>query len=213
MTMNFSRRAALAGLFAATAAPALAQPRPAALTAADQALVDKAVAYLQSLDQAKGRFLQTDARGRTSTGDIYLKRPGRVRFAYDPPVGLLVVSNGAQVNVQDSRLKTFESYPLSATPLALFLAREIRLDRGVQVTSVRRYADGFSLTARDLRKETAGQISLVFSDNPMALREWTIVDAQGQTTRVGLSGLTRVGALSPDLFILRDPRPRGGGRR
>jgi len=213
MTSTLSRRFALTGLIAATAAPALAQTRAPALSAEDKALVDKAVVYLQSLGQAKGRFTQVNARGQASTGDIFLQRPGKVRFAYDPPVGLLVVSNGAQVNVQDKRLKTFESYPLSATPLALFLAREIRLDRGVQVTGLRRYADGFSLTARDVRKETAGQITLTFADSPMRLREWTIVDGQGQTTRVSLEGLTKVASLDPGLFVLRDPRPRGGTGR
>ena len=67
--------------------------------------------------------MQTDARGRATTGALFMKRPGKARFAYDAPSGLLVVSDGGVVSVQDTRLKTFESYPLGATPLSLFLAR------------------------------------------------------------------------------------------
>jgi len=190
--------------YAATPAPALSP--------ADQALVDKALAYLQGLAEAHGRFTQTDARGATSQGDLYLKRPGKARFAYDPPSGLLVVSDGGAVAITDSRLKTFDSYPLAATPLSLFLARTIRLDRGVQVTRVAKMSDGFAITARDGGKETTGQITLTFKDNPMTLAGWTLLDAQGRSTQVTISDLERASGLPPGLFVLKDPRPKNVGR-
>jgi outer membrane lipoprotein-sorting protein len=206
------RRLALTFGAAAVATRAFAQPPPAPLGAEDQALVDKAVAYLQSLSEAKGRFTQTDAHGTTSQGELYLKRPGKARFAYDPPSGLLVVSDGGAVAVQDSRLKTFDSYPLMSTPLSLFLAKTIRLDKGVQVTRVARAADGFSVTARDGKKETAGQITLTFSDKPMALRGWAVTDAQSRTVQVRLDRLEPTSGLDPGLFVLKDPRPKNVGR-
>ena len=184
----------------------------AAVAPADQALVDKAVAYLQGLTEAKGRFTQTDSRGVTTAGELYLKRPGKARFAYDPPSSLLVVSDGGSVAVQDPRLKTFDSYPLGATPLSLFLAKTIRLDKGVQVTRVARAADGFTVTARDGKKETAGQIALTFADNPMALKGWTVTDAQGRTTQVRLQSLEPTSGLDASLFVLKDPRPKNVGR-
>lgn len=182
-----------------------------ALAPSDQALVDKAVAYLQSMKSVKGRFLQTDARGATSQGSIYLQRPGKARFAYDAPSGLTVVSDGSKVSVADKRLKTFNQYPLSATPLALLLAREVRLDRGVQVTNVTRLADGFTLTARDAKKQTRGQITLTFTDAPVRLVGWTVTDAQGGVTRVKITDLQSA-SIDPGLFVLKDPRPKGGSR-
>ena len=209
-------RRRLLALAAATAAllplSAVAASPPAALSAQDQALVDKAVAYLQGLGEARGRFVQTDARGATSQGELFLKRPGKARFAYDPPSGLLVVSDGGAVAIADSRLKTFDSYPLAATPLSLFLAKTIRLDRGVQVTRVAKMSDGFAITARDGGKETAGQITLTFKDNPMTLAGWTLLDAQGRSTQVTISGLERASGLAPGLFVLKDPRPKNVGR-
>jgi outer membrane lipoprotein-sorting protein len=198
---------------AALALPVLAKAADApGLSAEDQALVDKAVGYLQGLSEAKGRFTQTDARGSTTTGELFLKRPGKARFAYDPPSGLLVVSDGGSVAVSDSRLKTFDSYPLGATPLSLFLAKTIRLDRGVQVTRVARAADGFTITARDGKKETAGQLALSFGDNPMQLKSWAVTDAQGRTTQVRIDNLQPTTGLSGDLFVLKDPRPKNVGR-
>jgi len=210
--MILTRRSlTLALAAAALAMPVLAQA-PARLAPGDQAQVDRAVAYLQGMGEAKAHFVQTDARGASSQGTVWLKRPGKARFAYDPPSGLLVVSNGSTVSVADSRLKTFDAYPLMSTPLSLFLAKTIRLDRGVQVTRVAQMSDGFSITARDIRKETAGQITLTFTDAPLALVGWSVSDAQGRATRVALSGLTAAPGLDPGLFELKDPRPKNVGR-
>lgn len=210
--MTLNRRRLLLGLAAAPLAGAAVAQTPTALSAADVALVRRATAYLEGLGEARARFVQTDARGRATQGTVFLKRPGKARFAYDAPSGLLVVSDGATVAVQDTRLKTFDQYPLAATPLSLFLARTIRLDRGVQVTRVARMADGFTLTARDGRRQTAGQITLAFTDAPLTLSGWTVTDAQGRATRVQLTGLARTSGLAPALFVLKDPRPKNVGR-
>ena len=108
--MSLNRRCIALGLAAsAVAAPALAQSR---LSPADQALVQRAVAYLEGLAEARGRFVQTDPGGRSSQGTLFLKRTGKARFAYDAPYKLLVVSNDSVVSVQDGRLSSFNSYPL-----------------------------------------------------------------------------------------------------
>jgi outer membrane lipoprotein-sorting protein len=210
-----TRRRLLALAAAAAAIPplsAFAAAAPAVLSAEDQALVDKAVAYLQGLTEARGRFVQSDGRGAPVGGELFLKRPGKARFAYDPPSGLLVVSDGGSVARVDYRLKTYDAFPLAATPLSLFLAKTIRLDQGVQVTRVTRAADGFSITARDGKKQTAGQITLTFTDNPMSLAGWAVVDAQGHTTQIRITDLQRTSGLAPSLFVLKDPRPKNVGR-
>lgn len=215
--MSLTRRHLALGL---AALPALGLPgaalaqRPALppLSAEDKALVDKAAAYLQDLTEATARFVQTDMRGTMTQGMLYLKRPGRARFAYEPPSGLLVVADGANVSIADSRLKTFDRYPLMATPLSIFLARQIRLDRGIVVRSVSRMADGFSLTARDGKKEAEGEITLTFSSDPIALVGWAVTDAQGMSTRIRLTGLEKTSGLPPSLFVLNDPRPKAVGR-
>jgi outer membrane lipoprotein-sorting protein len=199
------------GLAAAVSGQALAAAQPPAtpLSAEDQALVDKATAYIQTLGSAKGRFVQTDARGTQTQGTFYLQRPGKARFAYDGPAGLLVVSNGSAVNIFDSRLKTFESYPLSRTPLTLLLAREVRLDRGVRITDVRKLADGFTINAVDAKRQTLGRIALDFSNAP-ALTGWTVTDVKGGQTRVRLVDFEKTSGLDPKLFVLTDPRRRVG---
>ncbi len=197
MPVLLSRRVALATALAVFALPSAAL---AALTSEDQDLVDRAVAYLDGLTSVKSRFTQTDARGETATGVLYLARPGRARFQYDPPATLLITSDGRTVTVTDSRLKTLQRIPLRSTPLAIFLADHIRLDRGVRVTRVDRSADGFSVTAKSTRGLEQGEITLYFLDNPMRLTGWVVVDAQARRTRVTLEGLTPIAPPPDSLF-------------
>jgi outer membrane lipoprotein-sorting protein len=215
MNSPLTRRTALTAIALALAAgPALAaRTPPPALSAEDAALVSRAVAYLEGLTSAKGRFRQMDARGVTTGGTFYLQRPGKARFEYDPPSGVVMASNGNVVAIFNSRLKTYEAYPLGATPLSLFLARQIRLDRGVRVARVIRVSDGFSIVASDARKKTEGQLTLDFSQAPLALQGWTITDAQGQSTRISLEGFAPSGPFPSSLFTLKDPRPQGQPHR
>jgi len=195
--------------------PMAAQAAPSVLSSENQALVAKASAYLQGLNQAEGRFVQTDARGGISQGAFYLSRPGKIRFQYEAPSGLLVVADGHMVNVWDPRLKSFNAYPLGFTPLHVFLAKEVRLDQGAQIDQVERTADGFSITARDKRRPRDGAITLTFSNAPLRLREWTVIDGKGQRTKVDLLSLKEASGLNPKLFELNNPlrpqaRPRAG---
>jgi outer membrane lipoprotein-sorting protein len=205
MTRHPTRRLVTAGLLLL---PTLARAAPSKLSEEDQALVDQAVAYLQGLTRARGRFTQVDSRGKRAPGDIYLQRPGKVRFEYDPPNNdRIIISDGYQVETKYLKLKTSERWPLRTTPLALFLAKEIRLDRGVVVTKVERQDDGFAITAQDGGHDTRGRIVINFAKDPIALRGWTIIEGQ-QATRFQIDSLNPVGSLDPSLFKVLAPTPK-----
>lgn len=210
MTQHLNRRDTLAGLIALSATGLAGAALAAPLSAEDKALVDRAVAYLQGLNSAKGRFVQTDPRGSQTEGSFYLQRPGKARFAYDTPSSKLLVSDGRFVSEADTRLKTVNRYPLGQTPLALFLAQEVRLDRGVVVTKVSRLNGGFSLTLADGRKQTRGSLTMNFRDGPISLMGWVVSTVQG-STRVQLTSLERVGGLDPKLFATPYPAPKRTG--
>ena len=185
-----SRHRALVGLaisLLATPVFAAATPPPAALSPDDQATVQRALAYLQGVTTAQGHFVQTDPRGGSAGGIFYLQRPGKARLDYDLPSGVTVASNGRLLTQVNRRLKTVQSAPLGFTPFAMFLARDIRLDKGVTISAVTHSAKGFDLTARRGRKTTRGQITLNFSDAPIALKGWSLTEPQGGTTVVRLT--------------------------
>lgn len=209
--MTLSRRelgfgfAAIAGL---AALPAHAQ---AALSAEDQAVLARAQGYLQALTTAQGTFVETGPGGQRREGRFYLQRPGKMRFEYTSPAGLLVVSDGYNVKRYDPRLNVFRQVPLGQTPLSTFLARNVRLDQGVRIEGVQRMAGGaFTITARDRARPNDGMVTLGFYGSPQRLQEWTITDAQGARTRTQLTSLTPGGSLDASLFRLTDPTRRPG---
>jgi outer membrane lipoprotein-sorting protein len=207
-----SHRIAFSVLFLAAFAPlAAGAPAPTPLSPDDLALARSAADYLQGLTSAQARFVQTDARGNVSDGEFWLQRPGRARFQYDPPSGLVIASDGRLVSVLNPRLKTFQSYPLGLTPLSVILGRTIRLGHGFVVGSVARRPGGFSLVARSGRKNEEGRITLDFTQAPVGLTGWTITDAQGGETRVRLVDFHPASGFDPHLFEL--PRPPAAAER
>lgn len=203
----------LAAALAAAPSPAAAQAAPAfrtpyALTPSDRASAERAADYLQGLATVSARFEQTAPDGAVTHGVLYLQRPGKARFEYDAPARMLIVSDGRTVALSDLRLKSFDRAPLSATPLNILLAKEVRLDRGVKIGRVDRNGEGFALTAVDIAHQADGRLVIYFADagGRLSLRGWNVVDAQGRTTRVRLGDLQPRSGLSPELFVVRDPR-------
>lgn len=164
----------------------------AAINPESEALVARAVSYLDGMQDVKAPFHQTDQRGDGVDGMLWLARPGRARFQYDPPSDMLITSDGRTVVVSDPKLRSLQRMPLSSTPLAVFLSDHIRLDRGVRVVRVDRTDGGFSITAADARGLAQGQLTLYFADAPLRLAGWAIRDGAGRLTRVALGTLTPV---------------------
>jgi outer membrane lipoprotein-sorting protein len=209
--MILSRRDLGFGLAALASVAALPAAAQSALSAEDRATLAQAQTYLQNLTSAQGTFVETGAGGQRRQGRFWLQRPGRMRFEYTDPAGLLVVSDGNNVKRYDPRLEVFRQVPLSATPLSTFLARNVRLDQGVRIDRVTRMQSGaFALTVRDGGRPNDGSVVLAFSGAPLRLQEWTITDAQGARTRTQLTTLTQASGLASSLFQLRDPTRRPG---
>ena len=162
-------------------------------------------AYLNGIDTLQARFLQVSSQGGTAEGDVYLARPGRMRIEYDPPVPVLIVADGSWLIYYDSELDQTTYLRLSATPAAI-LVDDVSLFSGdLAVTAFERAAGVLRVTVTRADEPLEGALTLVFTDRPLALKQWTVVDAQGIATTVSLIG-TRFGiSLDDDLFRFRKP--------
>jgi outer membrane lipoprotein-sorting protein len=146
--------------------------------------------YLNQLTSAEGSFTQINADGTISTGTIYLRRPGKVRFEYNPPEQALVMANNGAVVVFDSKLSGEpRTYPLNRTPLGLILARNVDLSRANMVVAHGYDGTATSVTAQDPENPEYGSIQLVFTGTPIELRQWIITDDGGSQTTVILGAL------------------------
>ena len=98
----------------------------AAFNATQRALVAKVSTYLTSVQVLTGNFVQVGPDGRRTTGELYIQKPGKVRFEYDPPSPIDIIADGQSVVVRDRQLATQDLYPLSQTPLRFLLSRPDR---------------------------------------------------------------------------------------
>ncbi len=158
--------------------------------AAEKLSLGEISSYLNRLKTAQGAFTQVNEDGTISTGQILLKRPGRVRFEYAPPEEALVVADGDTVGIIDPRSNDGPvGYPLHRTPLKIILANNVDLTRERMV--VGHATDGTSTTVRaqDPEHPEYGSIDLVFTGDPVELRQWVIHDGSGSQTTVILGDL------------------------
>jgi len=198
------RRTALLGIAAfALGAPAFAQTTPVTLQGAERArAIAAANRYLNSFTRLQARFIQTSPGGGRASGTVYIQKPGRMRFEYDPPAQLLVVSDGRVVAVRDNELRTTERTSLRSTPLNIILGANIDLERDARVLRVSSAGPWNMITVRDRAGQMDGQITLQF--NGETLRSWDVIDATGARTRITLSNITEPGSLDDGLFRLPD---------
>jgi outer membrane lipoprotein-sorting protein len=177
-----------------------------ALPKGDQDSIVAAVGRaVNAITRMQGRFTQTNPDNTNVTGRFWLQRPGKVRFEYDAPSPLLLVSDGTNVALRDQRLRTTDRYPLRQTPLYFLLKSNVDLAREVIVTGVERRGGNYFLAMRDRRREADGELVVSFDQATNALEEWTIRDRQGRSTRVRLQNVTQGGTISAGLFV--DPSP------
>ena len=170
-------------------------------------------AYLNSLATVQSDFTQVNADGTVSLGKIFIKRPGRVRFEYAPPDKSLVLASAETVAIFDAKSnQPPEEYPLRRTPLNLILAPRIDLGRAKMVVGHKEVENTTRVVAQDPEHPEYGTIELVFTADPIALRQWVITDDLGQHTTVILGELTPVSNLAASLFNIVEENSRRSQR-
>ena len=180
--------------------PARGAPAPVAPSQQNKADIGRAETYLNGLKSLKARFTQVAQDGGLSEGTAWLVRPGRMRFQYDPPAPFLLIAAHGVLTFHDSALQQTSNIGLNRTPLGILLAEHVELSGAVTVTDIQRVPGQLQLTL--VRTDSAGDggLTLIFADQPLTLRQWTVVDAQRRETRVTLYNVQTGGSFDPQLF-------------
>jgi len=202
--------ALLPALLAPLAARAQGTSQPTPQDAADLARIE---AYLNAIHTLEAHFLQVAPDGAISQGTAWMQRPGRMRFQYDPPAPFLLVASHGNLVFEDHSIQQISEVPLSLTPLGILLADHISLSGDVRAVGFQRLPGQLQVTLARSASPQDGSLTLVFADAPLALRQWTVLDAQQRETRVTLYDVEQGVNLDPKLFEFVDPRSfqNGGG--
>jgi outer membrane lipoprotein-sorting protein len=218
MTRSFTSLciAAIGALVATTvlAAPPATNPAPvdaqraaAAFDANQRTLLEKVNTYFNSVTTLVGKFVQVGPDGSKTEGQFYMQKPGKIRFEYDPPSPIELISDGDTVAVRDRKLATQDIYPLSQTPLKFLLSDKLDLMKDANVVGV--YQDELFVTVVIEEKNViAGthRLMIMFGKKDLQLKQWTVTDPQGYDTTVAVSDLDSSKKPDPKLFKINFER-------
>jgi outer membrane lipoprotein-sorting protein len=150
-------------------------------------VLKKAEAYLENIKTMQAEFLQISSNSETATGEILLSRPDNLRIEYAPPTPILIVANGEYLSYVDKELKQVNHIPVEDTPAAFLLRDDFSFtDGALAVTGFEQQANTVRISVVQTKDPLAGELTLVFTENPMVLRKWVVIDAQGVITDLTL---------------------------
>jgi outer membrane lipoprotein-sorting protein len=181
---------AVALLFAA-APPAQAQ---------GQVGVPEIEKYFNAIRTLKARFVQTNPNGSIIQGTLYVRRPGRMRFEYDPPSQLKIVADGFQVTMWDPTTKDFGQWPIGWTAVSFLVKDPLSLSGDLRVEKLERVNGLIEATMSQTKKPQDGKVIVRFAENPLTWRGWTIIDSRGQQVSVALTDMQTGMQLADSLF-------------
>jgi outer membrane lipoprotein-sorting protein len=196
--------ALMAGLVLCAAASlpqaAAAAAQQAALSPDASAALVRAERYLNDISTLSARFIQISSNGVYAEGTLAVSRPGKLRFEYDPPAPILMIANGLSFLYYDKELEQATYLPLWETPLWFLIRDEVELNDKIRVQEVEQLDNDLRITLADPEAEAAGQVTLVFAEQPFRLIRWELLDAQGIRTEVTLVNPTYGGKVEAKLF-------------
>jgi outer membrane lipoprotein-sorting protein len=176
-----------------------------------RALLNRISLYLSSIQTMVGNFVQIGPDGGRTEGTFYLQKPGRIRFEYNPPSPIDIISDGSSVVVRDRKLATQDLYPLSETPLRYLLADHLDLLRDTDVVSVTS-DDTFDSVTIEQKQVMIGtdKLMIMFDAKDLTLKQWTVTDPQGFDTTVAVYNLDTTKKPDPNLFVINYQGNQGG---
>ena len=204
------------------AALALAPAAALGLTLSAPAIAQSASAlpavqsHLKSTSSMTADFVQTDRNGQRLSGQLTLKRPGKIRFQYQKGVPLLIVGDGSRLTMIDYEVKQVQSWPVKNSPLGALLDPDRDLAKYAKVVPTGN-SDVLSVEVKDPKRPEYGTITMVFirdagAPGGLRLRGWVALDSQNNRTRIDLSNQRFNVPVADSAFRWTDPRPKQRGR-
>ncbi len=193
--------------FAMLAVPALVAAAPVG----DLAHVQN---HLRAVESMTATFTQTDRSGKTLTGVLTLKKPGKIRFQYEKGVPILIVSDGKSLWFLDYSVGQKQRWPIGGSPLGILLDPSRDMSKVATVVATDN-PNVIAIDAADPKHPEYGRISLVFARSPAApgglmLQGWVALDSQNNRTTIRLSNQRFNAPVADNAFEWRDPvRPTG----
>lgn len=169
--------------------------------------IKKVETYLNNVTSLEATFVQMASNGGTAEGRLFIKKPNKIRMEYADPTNVLIVGDGQYIVYNDLELGQVTHIDYDDIPASLILANDIAIDgKNIKVTDFYQDSGTTTITLEYAKKSDVGPITLVFSNNPMELKQWKIVDPQSVEVTVSIYDVKKDVELSDSLFKFKDPK-------
>ncbi len=211
--MKCLKAAILAAALSLQPLAALAATPAPSLSAADQADLARVEAYLNSIRTVHGQFMQSAEGEVYAEGAFYIERPGKMRIQYATPNTLYMVASGSTLSIYDPRIKKATYVPVDATPAYYLFKDRVGFGDGIAASKLERGEASLRVTIYQMDHPNDGRITLVFSDKPLELKKWKMIDHDGNEIDISLVNTEFNTKLDPNLFKFVDPSPTSESAR
>ncbi len=170
--------------------------------------------YLNSITTMEADFVQMASNGATSEGKLYISKPSKIRMEYAPPTDVLIVGNGDEVIFHDKELDQITNIDYDDVPGTKILTDTIKIDGNIlKVSDFYKDSGSTTITLEYAKQKEMGPMTLVFSNQPFALKQWKIIDPQSVEVSLSLYDLTTNKALDENLFSYKVKSRKNAKRR
>ncbi len=181
---------------------------PASAVENNKYTIERVERYLSGINTIVSDFTQVAPDGSLANGKFYMKRPGKMRWQYNPPTPVLMVSSGTELVFYDYELEQVSHIPLDGSLISFLAQDKISFGGKVGITKFSNEASVIRIEVAQKDKPTEGKLMLEFSDKPLMLRNMVVTDATGQTTTVALQNAKFGAEIDSKLFVFIDPRKK-----
>ena len=147
------------------------------------------------------------SNGATAEGRLFIKKPNKIRMEYAEPTNVLIVGDGNFIVYNDLDLDQVTHIDYEDIPASLILSNLIKIDgKDLKVLDFYQDSGSTSITLDYAKKGDIGPITLVFSNNPLELKQWKIVDPQSVEVTVSLYDIKKDIDLDDSVFKFKNKK-------
>lgn len=169
--------------------------------------LQKIESYLNNIKSLEATFVQMASNGATAEGRLFIKKPNKIRMEYAEPTNVLIVGDGNFIVYNDLDLDQVTHIDYEDIPASLILSNLIKIDeKDLKVLDFYQDSGSTSITLDYAKKGDIGPITLVFSNNPLELKQWKIVDPQSVEVTVSLYDIKKDIDLDDSVFKFKNKK-------
>ena len=168
---------------------------------ADPISLEKLTLYMNNIKTLEANFQQINNDNSVSTGSLLLKKPGKLRMKYEEPNESLVLVSSGFVTIFDLKSNALpQNFALENSPFRILLFSDLSLEMVNMDVNYNSEESKTMLTVKDLENQNKGYIEMTFTDNPIVLKKWLLVNSMEEKIIVKLTNVSLGGNMSNSLF-------------